>query len=58
VGPTATYWAANPLTPETSDANGFFVWTLFAFDGSLNGEISIANHSVWCVRGGNGLDVQ
>jgi len=31
-------------------------WTLFAFDGSLNGEISIANHSVWCVRGGSGLE--
>jgi hypothetical protein len=56
VGPTTTYWSANPLTPETSA--GFFVWTLFAFDGSLNGEISIANHAVWCVRGGKGLDVQ
>ena len=54
--PTSTYWAANPLTAPTSAP--FFVWSLFAFDGSLNGEISVANHLVWCVRGGRGPDVQ
>jgi hypothetical protein len=58
VGPTATYWAANPLTPENQSPDGFFVWSLFAFDGSLNGQISIANHLAWCVRGGSGLDIQ
>ena len=56
--PTTTYWSANPLTPPDQDPAGFFVWTLFAFDGSLNGEISIANHSAWCVRGGSGSDIQ
>src|SRR5262249_36993193 len=57
VQPTANYWAANPLTPPQITA-GFFVWALFAFDGSLNGEFSLETNLAWCVRGGNGLDVQ
>ena len=55
--PFLTVQAANYWSATTNAENPAFAWVVFFNDGDAFSVIKSANHSIWCVRGGNNADV-